>query len=119
MVYPCMVACTNPDQGAIRVVAHPERPEYADFVNVSSHPVDLYGYAMWIQGSSYPIGGDSVLQPGERMRIYIEGDPSNNSHSTRYWGLPKYMLPDSGGWLKLQTYDYITLGCDAWGNGHC
>jgi endonuclease YncB( thermonuclease family) len=119
MVYPCMVACTNPDQGAIRVIAHPERPEYADFVNVSTHPVDLYGYAMWIQGSSYPIGGDSVLQPGERMRIYISGNPSNNTHSTRYWGVPKYMLPDSGGWLKLQTYDYITLGCDAWGSGHC
>jgi endonuclease YncB( thermonuclease family) len=119
MLYPCVVACTSPDQGAVRVVAHPEKPEYADFVNVSGHPVDLYGYAMWIKGSSYPFGGNSLLQPGDRMRVYIGGDPSNDSRFTRYWGRPGYMLPDSGGWLKLQTYDYITLGCDAWGSGHC
>ena len=44
---------------------------------------------------------------------------SDDSRFTRYWGLPGYMLPDSGGWVKLQTFDYITLGCDSWGSGHC
>ena len=119
MLYPCAVACTSPDQGAIRVVAHPEKPEYADFVNVSGHPVDLYGYAMWISGSSYPFETNSVIQPGETMRVYLAGNPRDDGRFTRYWGLPGYMLPDSGGWVRLQTFDYITLGCDSWGSGHC
>ncbi|MEA2494522.1 MAG: competence protein ComEC [Thermoleophilaceae bacterium] len=119
MLYPCVVACSSPDQGAVRVVAHPEKPEYASFVNVSNHAVDLYGYAMWISGSSYPFGENSLLQPGESMRVYLAGKASRNSRFTRYWGLPGYMLPDRGGWVRLQTFDYITLGCDAWGSGHC
>jgi endonuclease YncB( thermonuclease family) len=119
MIYPCVVACTSPDQGAVRLIAHPEKPEYADFVNVSGHPVDLYGYAMWQSGSSYPFGTNSLLDPGQRMRVYIAGDPSNNTRFTRFWGRQGYKLPDSGGWLKLQTFDYITLACDSWGSGHC
>ncbi|MEA2432086.1 MAG: competence protein ComEC [Thermoleophilaceae bacterium] len=119
MIYPCAFACSSPDQGAIRVVAHPEKPEYVNFVNVSNHAVDLYGYAMLILGSSYPFGTNSVLQPGQTMRVYYGGKPSNNTHFTRYWGLKRYMLPDRGGWVRLSTFTDITLGCDDWGSGHC
>jgi endonuclease YncB( thermonuclease family) len=119
MLYPCLVACYSPDQGAVRVIAHPQRPEYGSFTNVSNHAVNLYGYGMWIKGSSYPFGPGSWLQPGQTMRVYIGGNPRNNSRFRRYWGVGHYMLPDSGGWLRLQTFNYITLGCDAWGRGRC
>jgi endonuclease YncB( thermonuclease family) len=119
MLYPCVVACTSPDQGAVRVNAHPEKPEYVDLTNTSTHLVDLYGYAMWIPGSSYPFGQGSLLVPGQTMRLYIAGDPLRDSAFTRFWGLPGYMLRDAGGWVRLSTFDYITLGCDAWGSGRC
>jgi hypothetical protein len=74
---------------------------------------------MLILGSSYPFGTNSVLQPGQTMRVYYGGKPSNNTHFTRYWGLKRYMLPDRGGWVRLSTFTDITLGCDDWGSGHC
>jgi endonuclease YncB( thermonuclease family) len=119
MVYPCAFACTSPDQGAIRVLAHPTKPESVRFANVSTHAVDLYGYAMWIGGSSYPFGTNSVLLPGQVMTVNFAGDPSLDSHFVRFWGLDRYMLPDSGGWVRLSTFSGITLGCDAWGSEHC
>jgi hypothetical protein len=74
---------------------------------------------MWISGSSYPFGERSLLLPTQRMRVYIGGSPADDSLFTRYWGLNGYMLPDSGGWARLATFTDITLGCDAWGSGHC
>lgn len=119
MVYPCAYACTSPDQGAIRVIAHPTKPESVTFANVSPRAVDLYGYAMWISGSSYPFGTNSVLQPGETMTVNFAGDPRFDSHFVRFWGLDRYLLADSGGWVRLSTFSGITLGCDAWGSEHC
>lgn len=119
MVYPCLVACSNPDQGAVRVSVQPRRTEYATFQNVSTHDVDLYGYAMTIAGSSYPFGPSSRLAPGQSLRVFIGGDPSDDTATDRYWGLNGNMLPDSGGWVRLATFTDVTLGCSAWGSGRC
>jgi hypothetical protein len=74
---------------------------------------------MWMRGSSYPFGESSMLQPGQSMRVYLGGDARDNTRFTRYWGIDGNMLPDSGGWVSLSTFDYITLGCSAWGGGRC
>jgi endonuclease YncB( thermonuclease family) len=119
MIYPCLAACTDPLQGTIEVSAHPTRPEYARFHNVSDRPVDLYGYAMAIPGSTYPFPVDSVVQPGETLQVDVAGDPSADTRLRKSWGLDGRWLPDPGGSVSLTTFSYITLGCDRWGSGRC
>jgi len=118
-IYPCRVACTDPNQGAIRVSAEPVGDEYVDFRNVSSRAIDLYGYAMTIPGSSYAFGPRSVLPPGRVMRVWVEGHPSDDTAFERHWGRDGRHLPNPGGSVRLETFTNITLGCDSWGHGSC
>lgn len=119
MVYPCVVACSSPDQGAIRVTVQPRRTEYALFRNVSTRPVDLYGYEMTTPGSSYDFGPHSLLQPGQAIQVDVQGDPADDTQFERHWGLPGREFPDGGGSVSLKTFTDITLGCASWGSGSC
>jgi hypothetical protein len=117
-VYPCLVACTDPLQGAVQITAHAIGPEYALVRNISSRPIDLYGYELRTPGG-YAFGSDSVLQPGEQIEIDVKGNPSRDTHRVRHMGIDGAYLPDSGGALKVTTFDEIVLACDSWGSGHC
>jgi endonuclease YncB( thermonuclease family) len=119
MVYPCLVACTDPNAGALQVTAHPRRPESVFVRNVSAQAVDLYGYELALHGSSYDFGEWPALAPGQTLEVDVNGDPSDDTALHRYWGLNRLMLPDSGGAVRVQTFDSITLACDAWGSGSC
>jgi hypothetical protein len=119
MLYPCRVACTDPLQGAVDVFAEPAGEEYASFRNRSGRTIDLYGYAMTTKGSSYPFPAGSVLRPGETMRVDIEGDPRDDTRLHRHWGRQGRNLPNPGGWVHLETFSNITLGCYSWGSGSC
>jgi hypothetical protein len=118
MVYPCVVSCSDPNQGAIAMTAHP-RDEYVTFRNVSSHPVDLYGYEMALHGSRYDFGPASVLEPNQTLEVDTEGDPADDTAFRRYWGLDGPMLPNHGGSVRLSTFNDITVACDAWGDESC
>jgi len=118
MIYPCLVACSDPNVGAIRVTAHAIGPEYALIRNVSDHPVDLFGYELRTPGG-YGFGPDSTLQPGETMEVDVKGDPSSDTRLHKHIGIDGPYLPDSGGALRVTTFDEITLSCDAWGDGRC
>jgi endonuclease YncB( thermonuclease family) len=119
MVYPCLVACTDPNVGALQVTAHPRRPESVFVRNVSGHPVDLYGYELALRGSSYDFGEWPALAPGQALEVDVDGDPAGDTVLRRYWGLNRLMLPDAGGVVRVQTFDSVTLACDAWGSGSC
>ena len=119
MVYPCLVSCTDPNVGALEVVAHPRRPESVLVRNISGHPVDLYGYELALRGSAYDFGEAPALAPGQTLQVDVDGDPADDTALHRYWGLDRLMLPDSGGWVRVQTFSSITLACDAWGSGSC
>ena len=119
MVYPCLVACGDPNQGAVQVIAHPRQPESIAVRNVSDHAVDLHGYALAIHGSMYPFGQWPPLAPGQTVQVDVNGDPSGDTALHRSWGLNRLMLPDSGGWARVETFSAITLACDAWGSGSC
>lgn len=119
MNYPCLVACSDPNQGALRVTANAIRgPEYVAVRNVSDHAIDLFGYELRLPGA-YGFGPDSVLQPGESMQIFIGGDPARDTRLVKSIGYRGAYLPDSGGTAAVTTFDEIVLGCDAWGSGHC
>jgi endonuclease YncB( thermonuclease family) len=118
LVYPCLVACSDPNQGAVRVTQHAVGREYALVRNISNHPVDLYGYELRTPGG-YAFGKDSVLQPGEAIEIDVMGDPSQDTRLVRHMGIDGPYLPDRGGAMSLTTFDEIVLACDAWGSGKC
>jgi hypothetical protein len=118
-VYPCLLACRDPLQGAVAIDAHPRGEEYADLRNVSGGPVDLYGYRLDKPGFTYAFGPDSVLRPGETMRVYVNGSPSSDSRLVRHWGINQLLLRDGGDHLEVSTFDGIRLACAAWGDDGC
>jgi endonuclease YncB( thermonuclease family) len=119
MVYPCLVACSDPNQGALRVTANAIRgPEYALIRNVSEHDVDLFGYELRLPGG-YGFGPDSTLRPGETMQVFVQGDPAEDTRLVKHIGYAGAYLPDSGGTASVTTFDEIVLGCDSWGSGRC
>jgi endonuclease YncB( thermonuclease family) len=119
MIYPCLVACSDPNQGALRVTANAIRgPEYALVKNVSNHPISLFGYELRLPGA-YGFGPDAALDPGETMQVYVEGDPSNDTRLVKHIGYDHAYLVDRGGTAQVTTFDEIVLGCDSWGDAHC
>jgi endonuclease YncB( thermonuclease family) len=118
MVYPCLVACTDPNQGAVRVIQHAVGREYVLVQNISTRALDLYGYELRMPGG-YAFGRDSALQPGETIEVDVKGDPSQDTRLLRHMGINGPYLPDRGGAVSLTTFDEIVLDCDAWGSGHC
>jgi hypothetical protein len=119
MVYPCLVQCSDPNQGAVAMAAQARGEEFVRVRNTSDHPVDLYGYELAMFGSTYPFGPSSVLQAGQTMQVDVAGDPNGDTALRRHWGLPGRQFRDAGGSIALTTFTQITLACTAWGSGHC
>ena len=118
--YPCLVACSDPLDGAISLAVQPRGSrEYVDVRNVSGGDVDLYGYQLLKPGYQYIFDPGSVLHAGERLRLYGAGRPSNDSRLVRYWGVGHPMFADGGGNIILRNFRDMTLSCDAWGSGRC
>jgi endonuclease YncB( thermonuclease family) len=103
MVYPCVIACTDPLQGALKVTAKPKGSEAVFVRNVSSAPVSLTDYVLTVPGGLLPFRAGTVLQPGARTKVRLR----------------MRTLPDRGGWVGVTTYNTIIIACDSWGSGHC
>lgn len=119
MVYPCVVACSDPNQGALALSAQPRRDESVQVHNVSGHPVDLYGYALAKKSYSYAFGVDTLLAPGETLTVKVQGDPADDTRLVRHWGLRGPVLHDGGDAIRVSTFSGIALACDAWGGASC
>lgn len=119
MLYPCLVACADPLQGAVELSAHPRQPESVSVRNVSDRPVDLYGYQLRLPGSSYAFEEGPALPPGETLVVEVAGDPADDTALRRHWGVDRYMLVDAGGAIRLSTFTGIDVACAAWGDGAC
>jgi hypothetical protein len=118
MIYPCLVACSDPNQGALRVRANFDNPENAVVTNVSGHRVDLFSYQLRMPGAyAFPHG--TVLDPGESVRAYVNGRPSADTSRVLHMGISGLYLPNRGGSVRVSTFDEIDLACDSWGSGHC
>lgn len=117
--YPCRYQCSDPLKGAVSIDPHYRGSEYVNITNVSPAPIDLEGYRMVSPPHNYPFGPDSVLQPGETMRIDVRGDPATDVHDHKHWGLPYYVLGDGGDLVELQSMAYVRIGCYSWGTASC
>lgn len=119
MIYPCRFACQAPDAGALDVSANAIRgPEHVAITNVADRSIDLFRYQLRVKGN-YAFGPDSLLQPGETMRVFIKGDPAQDTRLVKYVGYPGAYMNDAGGTARVSTFDEIDLACDAWGSGRC
>jgi len=119
MTYPCARDCTDPYQGAVKVTARPRGREYVVVTNVAAFAVDLDGYRLQSRPFSYPFPPGSVLQPGERMRIWITGDPGEDTALEKHWGETGSILNDAGDTVQLSSLRGIQLDCFAYGTGVC
>jgi hypothetical protein len=119
MTYPCIRACADPYQGAVEVTAKPRGREYVQIANVASFPVDLDGYQLQSPPYSYAFGRDSVLQPGERMRVWTTGDPAEDTRLEKHWGETGSFLNDPGDRVLLSSLRGIELDCFAYGSRTC
>ena len=119
MIYPCRVDCSDPLQGQIDLDASPRREEFVTVRNLASVPVDLEGYRLQTPHHGYAFPPDSVLEPGEAMRIETQGDPSDDTRLVKHWGFDDTILRDGGDRLEVVTYDEIRVACTSWGSGSC
>jgi hypothetical protein len=119
MLYPCLVACSDPEQGSLAVTVNAVRgPEYVLVRNVSDHTVNLYGYELRLPGAyAFPEG--SLLEPGQTMQVFVEGDPDQDTRLVKHIGYGGAYLRDSGGTAAVTTFDEIVLDCGSWGSGQC
>ena len=108
MLYPCVVACSDPAQGALGLEVRPQRPETVTVHNVSAGPIELYGYRLSLPLSSWPFPEGAVVPAGGTYRVDVAE-----------WDNGSYWLVDAGGSVRLQTFSDVTVACDAWGSGSC
>ena len=119
MTYPCLRRCTDPYQGALKVTAKPRGREYVTVANVGATAVDLDGYQLQSPPYAYPFGRDSVLAPGERMRIWTTGDPAEDTRLEKYWGEAGPFLHNGGDKVRLSNLRGTVLDCFTWERGRC
>jgi endonuclease YncB( thermonuclease family) len=119
MTYPCVRACADPYAGALEVDAKPTGREWVTVRNVAGYAVDLDGYQLSSPPYGYAFPRSSVLQPGEAMRIYVVGDPAEDTPLEKYWGEVGPILNNGGDTVRLTSLRGIELDCYAYGSGVC
>lgn len=119
MTYPCARDCTDPNAGAIKVTARPKGREYIVLTNVAAFAVDLEGYRLESKPFSYPFPRDSVIQPGERMRVWVTGDPAEDTRLQKNWGETGSILRDAGDTVRLSSLRGLVIDCLAYGDASC
>jgi endonuclease YncB( thermonuclease family) len=119
MQYPCRVDCEDPNAGTIELRAQPRRAESVELRNVSGFSVDLNGYRLETLPYGYAFGPDSVVEPGETMRIEIGDSLQDDTRLVKHWRQSRSILDDGGDVVRLETFDDISIACDAWGSRSC
>jgi endonuclease YncB( thermonuclease family) len=119
--YPCLVACSDPLDGKIGLHVDPGRGgrEFSEVTNTSGGDVDLFTYGVRAQGYLYLFGKSSTLGPGETIRVYVDGNPRNDTRLVRYSGVDKLEFPNPGGFATFENWQGRRIACDAWASGHC
>jgi hypothetical protein len=119
MIWPCRLNCTDPAQGAISMAANPRRDEVVFLRNNAGWPIDLENYVLKSKPYGYAFPQGSVLQPGETMRVFTQGDPAEDTQFEKHWGMTGPILNNGGDSARLETYTDISLACTAWGSKSC
>jgi endonuclease YncB( thermonuclease family) len=119
MLYPCRHICNDANLGAIEISAKPRGREHVTLRNVSAAPVDLATYQLAARPYMYAFPRDSVLAPGEEMRIDVRGDPALDTRLDKSWGETGPILDNGGDVIRLRSYIDIEIACYAYGDSAC
>ena len=60
-----------------------------------------------------------MLQPGQTMRVDLDGATAQDSALDRHWGSPYPFLHPRGDTVRVQTFSDIPVACSAWGGANC
>jgi endonuclease YncB( thermonuclease family) len=111
-LYPCLVQCSNPLKGQVRLDPHPSRPESIGIVNTGNTDVDLADTVLklrnrgkagqYVFGNVFSFG--TIVAASDRLNWRADAD---NRFS------------DNGGVVELRTLDDQLIDCAAWGFGRC
>ena len=81
MMYPCRVNCADPAQGSVQLATEPRgRGESISVRNTGPAPLDLENYTLKTSPYSYAFATGTILNPGETLRLYTQGDPAADTH---------------------------------------
>jgi endonuclease YncB( thermonuclease family) len=119
MIYPCRVNCADPNQGQLQVDVYGRGREAILIKNNATWPIDLEAYTLKSRPFSYAFPPGSVLNPGETMRVYTEGDPDEDTQFEKHWGMTGPILDNRGASATLETYTDVQLACGAYGSKAC
>lgn len=119
MIYPCRVNCADTAQGQITMEANPRKNEVVLIKNNATWPIDLENYELKSKPYGYSFPPGSVLNPGESMRVFTEGDPDEDTQYEKHWGMTSQILNNGGDSVSLVTYTDTTIACTAWGSKSC
>jgi endonuclease YncB( thermonuclease family) len=130
-IYPCLVGCSDPLAGKVRLAANYGTPssnyhEYVDVTNTSTQVVDLTDYLIKSPPYSYTSLVGVKLLPGATLRLYTQQPgnlPGDVTRTVRSWGQSGPILNNDGDEVSLRTYDEVPLSsgqCVHWGSrSHC
>jgi endonuclease YncB( thermonuclease family) len=119
MVYPCREGCTDPAAGALALDVTYRGQESVRITNTGAAPIDLEPYRLVSPPYGYSFAQNSLVQPGETMRVRISESDEDDSALTRYWTPGKSILDDGGDIVELRRYDDVRVACAAWGRRTC
>ena len=69
--YPCREACADPNAGSLAISAKPKGRESVQITNTGPVPIDLEPYRLVSKPYGYAFAPNSVVQPGETMRVRL------------------------------------------------
>jgi hypothetical protein len=87
--------------------------------NNATWPIDLENYQLKSKPYGYSFPPGSMLQPGETMRVYTQGDPEEDTQFEKHWGMTNQILNNGGDSASLVSYTNVRLACTAWGSKSC
>lgn len=124
--YPCLVRCTDPGLGKLKIsqvnwdaegndVTNPNG-EWIDVTNSSLSTLRLEDYVLaYANVFTVPLRGE--LGPAETLRVRI--GRGSDTALERFLGRSTGVLNNSGERVVLRTYSDIRLDCHRWGRGRC
>jgi hypothetical protein len=126
--YPCVVGtCSDPLAGKVRLTANYDAPgddmtnpsgEYVTITSLVDGSLDLSYRVVQILGSTYELGGGTVLATkGSSVRVVI--GKGTNTTTSKYWGKSGAIMVNAGGSAELRSTEAVRIACTSWGTGTC
>jgi endonuclease YncB( thermonuclease family) len=118
-IYPCREGCADPNAGNLAMGARPRGRESIQITNTGPVPIDLEPYRLVSKPYSYAFSPNTVVQPGETMRVRLYESGDDDSALIRYWATNGPILNNGGDMVQLRRFDDVFVACTAWGSRSC